>query len=98
MTQAFFDITDMPSDFGAMTDAEIVVNYGGFYFVGNDTQTLFAQIFEEDETTTMSDEETVVVVTDDVGFADTAPIIFSGLATSKSKTVWNSARLRLRWV
>ncbi len=97
MTQAFFDITDMPSDFGAITDAEIIVNYGGFYFVSDDTQTLFAQIFEADETTTLSDEETVVVVSDDVAFGDTAPVVFSGLATGKSKTVWNGARLRLRW-
>lgn len=94
--QVFFDVTDLPADFGTMDTAEIVVRYRGQNF-GTGTVTLFAQLFQSDETTALSNEVQVAQVTGDGAFASTSAVTFTGLNTTAGKSVWDAARVRFRW-
>ncbi len=51
----FFDITDLPADFGNAETASITVRTRGVD-IGATPLKLFAQLFQSDETTTLSDE------------------------------------------
>ncbi len=97
MPEAFFDLTDMPTDFGNAESADIIVRYAGANFVGDDSVSLFAQLFESDEVTILSSEVSIVTVTSDIPFTNTSAIAFTGLDTGKGKSVWDAAKLRLRW-
>ena len=89
-------LTDLPANFGNAETAEITVRYAGVNFI-NDSVSLYAQLFEGDETTTLSNEVLVVTVTADAPFNNTSAITFTGLDTGKGKSVWDAAKLRLRW-
>ena len=89
-------LTDVPPAFGNAETAHIVVRYAGVNVIG-ETLNLHAQIFEGDEVTALSDEVLVATVTEDSPFDDTVSIPFTGLDTGKGKSVWDEARLRLRW-
>ena len=93
--EAWFDVTDMPADFEEMWEAEIVVRYRGQNF-GSKTITLYAQIFQSNEVTPLTDEEQVAQVSSNGSFTNTSAVAFSGIVAS-NKTVWDNARLRLRW-
>lgn len=94
--QAFFDVTNLPSDFGTADSAEIEVRYRGQNYVTG-TVTLYARLYEQDESTPLSDEVQVAQITGNGSFANAGPISFTGLNTSAGKTTWDNARLRLRW-
>ena len=91
----FFDLTDMPSTFDAAQQLELVVRYRGQNWSGA-SLTLYAQVFQSDESTALSDEEVVATVSTDGSFANTSTVTFSGLVGS-SKAVWDGARVRFRW-
>ena len=93
---AFFDVTDVPADFGNADTATIIVRSRGQNW-GGGTRTLLVQIFQSNESTTMSDEVTVATVTANGSFDNTASLTITGLDTSSGKSVWDAARLRFRW-
>ena len=97
MPEQFSELTDLPADFGNADTATITVRYSGANFVGADSVSLFAQIFESDETTALSNEMSIVTVTADILFTNTSAIAFTGLDTGKGKSIWDAAKLRLRW-
>lgn len=94
--QGFFDVTDVPADFGTADTAEIVARYRGQNF-GTGTVTLYAQLFQSDESTSLSNEVQVAQVTGNGSFANTTVVSFTGLNTTAGKSVWDAARVRLRW-
>ncbi len=96
VASSFFDLTDMPGDFGNADSATIVVRFRGQNFSGQ-SRTLFAQIFQSNESTTMSDEITVATVTADGSFDNTVVLTLTGLDTAAAKAVWDAARIRFRW-
>lgn len=93
--EAWFDLTDLPGDFGTMDSIEVVVRWRGQNF-GTGTVELYARIYEADETTPLTDEELVATATADTSFANTSPVTFSTVEPA-DKTTWDGARLRLRW-
>lgn len=92
----FFDLTDLPGDFGNAETAEIVVRTRGVD-IGATPLKLFAQIFRSDETTPLSDEVEVASHASSDSFANSSPITFTGLNTTADKSVWDAARVRFRW-
>ena len=88
-------LTDMPGDFDTGDTATIIVRYRG-QFVGGESLTLHAQFYQSDESTALSDEVAVVTVSANSSFANTAPVTITGVVAG-SKTIWDGARLRLRW-
>ncbi len=93
---AFFDVTDVPADFGTADTATIIVRTRGQNW-GGGTRVLLTQIFQSNESTTMSDEVTVATVTANGSFDNTASLTITGLDTTSGKSVWDAARLRFRW-
>ena len=91
----FFHLTDTPTEFDTAVDASLVVRYRGQNWSGG-SLTLFAQLFQSDETSSLSDEETVVIVSSDGSFANATTVVFSGLVAG-SKALWDGARIRFRW-
>lgn len=91
----FLDLTNMPSDFGTMDTLKLTVRWRGQTYIGN--KSIYAQIFQSNETTSMSDEVLVATATGDSSFANTTQVTFTGLDTSSGKAVWDGARIRLRW-
>jgi hypothetical protein len=94
--QAFYELTDMPSDFDEADSTTITVRYRGAAYDGSGTVTLFARLYQSDESTPLSDEVQVAQVTADSSFANTSPVTLTGIVAS-DKTTWDGARLRLRW-
>ena len=95
VTAAFFDVTDMPGDFGTADAATIIVRYRGQNF-GSGSLTLHAQLYQSDEATPLSDEVLVATVTSNSSFANTTSVNITGIVAG-TKTIWDGARLRLRW-
>jgi hypothetical protein len=93
--EAFYQLTNMPSDFDEASAVTITVRYRGQNF-GAGTVTLFARIYQSDESTALSDEVQVAQVTANGSFANTSEVTFTGV-TASDKTTWDGARLRLRW-
>lgn len=96
MASVFFDITDLPADFGNAETATITVRTRGVD-IGATPLKLFAQLFQSDETTTLSDEVEVAEETTDSSFSNSSPVTFTGLNTTADKSVWDNARIRFRW-
>lgn len=96
MVSAFFDVTDLPADFGNAEAVEIVVRTRGVD-IGATPLKLYAQLFQSDESTSLSDEVEVASHAADSSFANSSPITFTGLNTSADKSVWDNARIRFRW-
>jgi hypothetical protein len=94
--QAFYELTDMPGDFDSADSATITVRYRGAAYDGTGTVTLFARLYQSNESTALSDEVQVAQVTADGSFANTSPVTITGIVAS-DKTTWDGARLRLRW-
>lgn len=95
MASVFFDVTDLPADFGNAETAEIVVRTRGVD-IGATPLKLYAQLFQSDETTALSDEVLVRTETADSAFANHT-VSFTGLNTTAGKAVWDAARVRFRW-
>ena len=94
MASAFFDLTDLPADFGTALAASIEVRTQG---VGITTPiNLYAQLFQSDETTALSDEIICVTETGDDGWANHT-MSFTGVNTTANKAVWDAALVRFRW-
>lgn len=96
MASVFFDVTDLPADFGNAETAEIVVRTRGVD-IGATPLKLFAQLFQSDETTALSNEVEVASHASSGSFANSTPVVFTGLNTTADKTVWDAARVRFRW-
>jgi hypothetical protein len=94
--QAWYQLTDLPSDFGEADSATITVRYRGAVYNGSGTITLYARLYQSDESTALSDEVQVAQVTADTSFANTSPVTLTGIVAS-NKATWDGARLRLRW-
>jgi hypothetical protein len=92
----FIALTDMPSSFVSASAARVQARYRGQQF-GSGTVTLYAQLFQSDESTSLSDEAAVSAVTSDGAFENTAEFAITGLNTSASKAVWDAALIRFRW-
>jgi hypothetical protein len=93
--EAWFDVTDLPTDFDTMDSVEIVVRWRGQNF-GSGTVELYARLYESDESTPLTDEELVATATSNTSFANTSPVVFSTVEPG-DQTTWDGARLRLRW-
>lgn len=92
----FFDLTNMPGDFGNAETASIIVRERTQFHVTG-TYRLFARLYQSNETTALSDEVQIVSRSADSSFANTSPITFTGLNTSADASVWNGAKIRFRW-
>ncbi len=88
-------VTDMPGDFVTADAATIIVRNRGVNF-GSESLTLHAQFYQSDESTALSDEVAVVTVSANSSFDNTIPITITGIVAG-TKTIWDGARLRLRW-
>ncbi len=88
-------LTDMPGDFDTATSATVIVRYRGQNF-GSESLTLYAQFYQSDESTPLSNEVSVVTVSANTSFDNTAPVTITGIVAG-SKTIWDGARLRMRW-
>lgn len=93
--EVFFELTDMPGDFDTADSASLVVRYRGQNWSGS-SLTLFARLYQSDESTPLSDEETVATVSTNGSFSNTSTITFSGVVAG-SKAIWDGARIRFRW-
>lgn len=93
---AFFDVADMPADFGSI-DA-LTIDYSrqaqGF---GNDTCTLYVQVFASDESTNYTDEITLATETDTTKITETGTFAVNATGLAASKSSWNGAQIRFRW-
>ena len=90
----FFDITNMPGDWGNAEGGSIVVRVAG-----NDvaaTHKLYVRLYKSDETTTISDEVELLSVSSPSGQTNYAGTI-TGVSATATKAEWNAARIRLRW-
>lgn len=95
-TVQFFPlVTDMPGDFDTADAATIIVRNRGVNF-GAESLTLHARFYQSDESTPLSDEVAVVTVSANSSFDNTAPVTITGIVAG-TKTIWDGARLRLRW-
>lgn len=92
----FFDLTNTPTDFSSMLSMTGVFRWRS-QSTSNDV-TLYAQLFQSDESTSLSDEVQVVVTSTDSSFVNTGSVSFTNVSTTASKAVWDAARIRLRWV
>lgn len=90
----FFDLTDMPADFGNAESASIEVR------AKTDGATaaikLYVQLFQSDETTALSNEVEAVSLDTDAAFANFTATI-TGIDTAAAKSVWDNAMIRFRW-
>ncbi len=95
-TVRFFPLlTDVPADFSNAESGSIVVRTRGASWSGG-ALTLNVQLFRSDESTSLSDEVVAATVSANSSFVNTTATI-TGVNTSAGKTVWDGARLRLRW-
>ena len=86
-------LTDMPANFGSMATLTIDVRARNLNRIDDNT-TLYAQIFQADETTPLSGE--VAVAVNPAGWTTISGVSFTGLVPG-AKTDWDGARVRLRW-
>lgn len=91
----FFELQNTPATFETALTADLIVRYRGQNWSGA-SLTLFAQLFQSDESSALSDEETVAIVSGDGSFANTSVVSFSGVVAG-SKVLWDGARIRFRW-
>lgn len=92
----FLLLTDTPADFVSMSTAAVKLAVRRTSIQVDDTVALYAQMFRSDETTALSDElqvGTYSTLTDTYGLKTLA---LTGLVAG-DKTIWDGARLRLRW-
>ena len=90
----FFNLTDMPSDFGSMSALQIDFYLNAPANWVNDSAVLYAQVFQSDETTTLTSEEQLATHTTSAGYYS---VTFTTV-TGGDKTTWDGALLRLRLV
>lgn len=90
----FFDLTDLPVDFGNAEAATVAVRARGQDL--SSTMRLYAQLFQSDEITPMSDEVETVAISVDDSFTNYS-VSLLGLDDSSPKSVWDAARIRFRW-
>ena len=91
----FFDLTDTPADFGTMDTLSVTFRLRTQTYASN--VSLYAQIFQSDESTSLSDEMLIETATANTSFANDAEVTFTGLNTTAGKSVWDAAKIRLRW-
>lgn len=91
---AFFDLDDMPAGFGNAESLSIEVRVRGQNWdTGN--VSLFARVYQSDETTPLTDEIELTELSADGSFANVGGT-FTGLVAG-SKSIWDGARVRFRW-
>lgn len=95
---AFLLLADMPTDFAELLTLTATIR--SMRRSGDDSIGLYAQLYRADETTALSDE--VTVSAEAGGGHETnwtnRQVTFTNLADTTDKTIWNGARIRLRWV
>lgn len=91
---AFFNLTDMPSDFGSMNTLQIDFYLNAPANWNDDAGTLYAQIFQSDETITLTSELQLATHATAAGYYS---VTFTTV-TGSNKNTWDGARLRLRMV
>ncbi|MEA3344154.1 MAG: hypothetical protein U9Q16_00515 [Patescibacteria group bacterium] len=89
---AFFDVTNMPSDFDTMSTLEIKIDFEAIGF-DDDTAVLYAQMYQSDESTTLSDEMQLATQATGSGLVT---VSFTNVSAG-SKTIWDGARIHFRW-
>ena len=90
----FFDLTNVPADFGTALSADIEVRTQGVDIA--DPIYLYAQIFQSDETTPLTEEILCATETADDGWAN-HPAQFNSIDMIADKAIWDGARVRFRW-
>lgn len=91
----FYEVTDMPSDFGKMVTLSYDIRFQVTPVAG-DTEILYVQVFKSDKTTPLTDEMTVISTTATEALTNKGVTAFTGVSTSATKTDWNSAYFRIR--
>jgi len=89
-------LTDMPVGFGTASTGTLLVTTRGQNW-SDHTMLLYAELFQSDESTSLSDEVHVGTADADGSFANETEVTFTGLVAG-SKSVWDGARVRFRWV
>jgi len=92
----FHELTDMPVGFGTASSGTMLVRTRGQNW-SDHTMLLYAELFQSDESTSLSDEVHVGTADADGSFANETEVTFTGLVAG-SKSVWDGARVRFRWV
>ena len=92
----FLQLTDMPSNFTAMSSMTIDVRARTQNRIDDNT-TLFARLFKADEVTPLSNEVQVAVNPGLSNWVTISGVAFTGLVAG-TKADWDGARVKLRWL
>ena len=88
----FLSLTDMPSSFSSMDSLQVDVDLANSGF-SDDTCTVYAQVFQSNETATTTEEVTLGTQISSGPVTQTFTSVLAG-----DKTIWDGALLRIRWV
>ena len=92
---AFFQLTDTPSNFTAMTGVTIDLRARTIARTDDNT-TLFAQLFKADEVTPLSAEAQVTLNPGTANWVTISNVALTGIVPG-TKADWDGARVKLRW-
>ncbi len=92
---AFFQLTDTPSNFTAMTGVTIDLRARTIARTDDNT-TLFAQLFKADEVTPLSAEVQVTLNPGTANWVTISNVALTGIVPG-TKADWDGARVKLRW-
>lgn len=109
---AWFDIEDMPADFGTAKSATLQIRWKHVQNPSHHGMRLYAQLFRADKVTPLSNRMTVADVNTETGAFDQhafssafdigdewvdTNMLFTGVDTSAAKSVWDNALMKLVW-
>jgi len=90
----FIEFTDMAAEFDGAISAQIVPRERGQEWTTGD-RSLYARIYQSDESTPLSDEMQLADRNGDTAFAN-GLVTFTGIVAS-DKATWDAALIRFRW-
>lgn len=90
----FYLLENVPADFDTATAATITVRNRGQEW-GSGNLVLYARLYQSDESTPLSNEVQVISRSANSGWVNTE-VTLTGIVAG-TKTIWDGARLRLRW-
>lgn len=91
----FIDLSATLANFESMSTMSVTFRIGVIDYTADIS--VYAQLFQSDESTSLSDEMLIETVSADAGFANDTEVTFTGVNTSASKAVWDAAKIRIRW-
>jgi hypothetical protein len=94
---AFYNITNVNSDLGAMTTLTYNIRYK-IENLSGDTETLYVRVYKSDRTTALTDEMLVVSTTANIAITNKGNTSFTGVSTTATKEDWDNAVLAIKTV